>query len=184
MAEVVNVPAELTETTLQMLRDAVSVSAKRLHLTSPIAAIELLHANDPTAVGYFRYELAHQIAHFLMRYDRHVLGVFEEQDVPIAEGLAPPELSLYDPLRLYVLVEHDTAALHALLTALDHALVQALARRFGHRVAGYLHAIVVDQARANLLRPRAHGYRPRPALVLARESAVTTSGCSFDATRY
>jgi len=74
-----------------------------------------------------------------------------------------------------VLVEQATHALDHLLEALDRALVGAIAQRFGQPLSRYLQAVVVDPARANLLRPRARGYRPRPALVLARESIAEMS---------
>jgi len=169
MAEALSAPAELDHAAPQMIEQAVAVTARRMHLPTPLSAFARLEANDPTAVSYFRYELARQVALLLLRYDRNVVALYEEQE------LAPPEASLYDALRVYVLVEQDTRALDHLLEALDRALVTAIAQRFGQPPSRYLHAVVVDRARANLLRPRAHGHRPRPALVLARESIAEMS---------
>jgi len=175
MAEALSAPAELDHAAPQMIEQAVAVTARRMHLPPPLSAFARLEANDPTAVSYFRYELARQVALLLLRYDRNVVALYEEQEVPDGEELAPPEASLYDALRVYVLVEQDTRALDHLLEALDRALVTAIAQRFGQPPSRYLHAVVVDRARANLLRPRAHGHRPRPALVLARESIAEMS---------
>lgn len=175
MAEVLSAPAELAQTAPQMIDAAAAVTARRMHLPTTLAAVARLQANDPTAVSYFRYEMARQVALLLLRYDRHVVALYEEQDVPDGEELAP-EVSLYDGLRVYVLVEYATHALDHLLEALDRALTAAITERFGRPLGRYLHAVVVDPARADLLRPRARGFRPRPALVLSRESHAETSG--------
>ncbi|MDI3340040.1 MAG: hypothetical protein QJR03_05865 [Sphaerobacter sp.] len=183
MAEVLSAPAELTATTPGMIDAAAAVTARRMHLPTPEAALERLRVNDPTALSYFRYELARQVGELLLRYDRHVVALYEEQEVPDGEELAPPEISLHDPLRVYVLVEHATHALDQLLAALDDALTEALAARFGRPAARCLHAVVVEEAQAALIRPRARGYRPRPALILSRETASATSACSSGATK-
>ncbi|MBX6341492.1 MAG: hypothetical protein IRY97_03465, partial [Thermomicrobiaceae bacterium] len=138
-----------------------------MRLGSQEEARSRLRQDDALAVGYFRFEMARQIATLLLRADELVLAVYEEQDVPESEELPAPPVSLRDPLRLYVLVERDTAALRSLIAALDRALAEALAAHFGAPMTSVLDALVVEAREAGRLGPRALGFRPAPALLVS-----------------
>lgn len=176
VAEMYNFPTEISTTAPNMIDAAVAVTAGKLGLASPEQALDALHREQPVALSYFRYQLARQAATTLLRSDDQVVAIYEEQSVPEAEDAASTPERLADPLRLYVLAEQDTAALRALIEALDGALVDAIWQRFQQPVAGLLDVVVVDRTRADLLRPRAYGYRPGPTLIIGRderESSLT-----------
>lgn len=170
VAELYTFPTEISTTAPNMVDAAVAVTAGKLGLASPEQALDALHREQPIALSYFRYQLARQAATTLLRSDDQVVAVYEEQTVPEAEDAASTPERLADPLRLYVLVEQDTAALRALIDALDGALVEAIRQRFQQSIATILDLVVIDRTQADLLRPRAYGYRPGPALIIARET--------------
>lgn len=178
MADVLNLPIETSETAPNMIDAAIAVTAGKMHLASPDHALDALHRDDPIAVSYFRYELARQTAAALLRSDDLVAGVYEEQEVPAGEELAPSPAGLFAPLRLYVLVDYETAALRALIDALDHALCKALCKRFQRSIPSLLDLQIVDRSQAELLRPRAYGFRPSPALVMSRDSLQPDTPCA------
>lgn len=170
MTPVQYLDADLAAAVPQMLRRAIKVVVEKLHLAGVEDALDHLHRDQPEAVAYFRHALARQAARLLLTSDPYVLGIYEEQDVPEGEELPPSPPSLVDPLQLYARVERETAALRALIAALDQAMVAALAQQFHRPAFTYLNVLVVDASQEHLLRPRAGGYRPAPALVLAREA--------------
>lgn len=178
MADTLHISAEITEAVPNIVSAAVAVTAGKMHLGSHEEARARLQLDDPAAVSYFRFEVARQIATLLLASDQFVIAVYEEQDVPDSEELSPAAVSLHAPLRLYVLVERDTAALRSLIASLDDALADTLAAQFGGPLAPVLDTIVIEESEATRLRPRAYGYRPAPALLVSREALQANEACS------
>jgi hypothetical protein len=160
---------DLEETSLNLVDAAVAVTTGRLRLASPRDARRRLIARDPLTVTYFRSELARQIAVTLLWIDPHVQAVYEDQDVPPGEELAPPDQTLAEPLRLFVEVAFQTPALAAVVTALNQALGAVLSEMMPQPPDDFLDVTVVNDTNRRLLRPRAWGYRPAPALLARRE---------------
>jgi hypothetical protein len=159
---------DLEETVRNMVDAAVAVTTGRLHLASPADVRCRLVAGDAAAVSYFRFELARQIAAALLWMDARVVAVYQEQDVPEGEELAPAEPTFGEPLRILVHVEYQTPALRAVLDALNEGLTQVIGGLLsephpGHR--GHIHATVIDDPDSPLLRSRAYGFRPPPTLL-------------------
>jgi hypothetical protein len=161
----------LQDVAANMVEAAVAVTAGKMHLESPRAAAGRLHRDHPVAVAYFRHELARQIASLLLQMSQVVEAVYEEQDVPESEELAPAALSLSQPIRLYVHVSLSTAGVHSLIEGLSAALGSAIAAHLRCSVSTVIDPVVVGQEQIRLLRPRAFGYRPAPLLLAARDDA-------------
>jgi hypothetical protein len=159
----------LEETTLNLIDAAVAVTTGRLHLASPRDVRSRLVMGDPLTVDYFRSELARQLAVTVLWLDPHVRAVYEDQDVPPGEELAPAVATLAEPLRLFVEVNFRTPALDAVITALNQALSAVLGEMLPQPPGGYLAVTIVDEGNRRLLRPRANGYRPAPVLLAGRD---------------
>jgi hypothetical protein len=167
---------DLAATVHNMLDAAVAVTTGRLHLSSPTRTRRRLVAGDPAAVSYFRYELARQIASALLWMDAQVIAVYQEQDVPEGEELAPAEATFGEPLHLLVRVEQQTPALRTILDALNEGLTQVIGDLLPQPVLGprdYIQATVIDRQDSHLLRSRAHGYRPAPVLLASHDETHT-----------
>lgn len=164
---------DLVETAVNMIDAAVAVTTGRLHCVSPQETRCRLVKNDPVAVSYFRFELARQVAVALVMMDPHVIAVFEDQDVPPGDELEPAEASLTEPLRLFIEVEFQTAALRTLIDSLNEALGQTIRDILPVPPRGMIDAIIVDDGNSRLLRARAFGYRPAPLLLASGEDSFT-----------
>lgn len=164
-----NLTVDLVDTASNMIDAAAAVVTGRHHLDSPRDVRARLLKGDALASSYFRFELSRQIASALLTMDPHVIAVYEDQDVPESEDVAPDEVTFEEPLRLFVEVEYETPALRAVIDALNEALSQAIGGLLPEPPRGYIEAIVVDERNRRLLRPRANGYRPAPILLAARE---------------
>jgi hypothetical protein len=169
---------DLAEVTPQMVNAAVAVATGRLRLGNTTETRRRLVAGDADASMYFRFELARQIASLLLSLDSNVIAVYEEQDVPAAEELAPEQPTIFEPISLIVRVELRTPALDAIVNALNDALSEAIGRDLTPLQGGYLDIRVVTERETRHLRPRAYGYRPAPLLLAAREERTDTDDLS------
>lgn len=160
---------DLAESAPNMVDAAVAVTTGRMNLSSPLEVRRRIVRGDAAAVGYFRFELARQVAAALLWMDRQVRAVYEEPEVPAAEEVAPDLLALDDPLRLYVEVDIHTPALDAALDALSDALSQAIDSMTPRPSRRFIEAIIIDRHNHRLLQPGPYGYRPAPILLAARE---------------
>jgi hypothetical protein len=162
---------DLTSLAERLIDASVAVTTGRLHLPASRDVRKRLVARDPIAISYFRHELARQVAATLLMLDPLVTAVHEEQDTPPAEELAADDPTLSDPLRLIVVVEFRTAALDALIRALNDALGDAVHDVLPIPARGMIEATVTDDPNNRLLRPRAYGYHPAPLRLASREDA-------------
>lgn len=156
-------PLDLIETTQKMIDAAAAVTTGRLHLSSPTETRFLLVEDDPLAVSYFRYELGRQIAGALLMMDPNVLAVFEDRDLCGHE-----DVSIGDPLRLFVQVTARTFALTTVIAALNQALGQAFLDLLPDAPEGLIEAIIVDDRDSRLLQIGVSGFRPAPVLLAGR----------------
>jgi hypothetical protein len=168
-----NATVDLVDTAGNMIDAAAAVVTGRLHLSSPQDVRTRLLKGDTLAIAYFRYELAIQVASALLAMDPHVIAVYEEQDVPASDDQPAEDATFTEPLRLFVEVENKTPALQAVIDSLNEALSHAVGGLLPEPPHGYIEAIVVDERNSRLLRPRAWGHRPAPALLASREETVT-----------
>jgi hypothetical protein len=164
---------DLIETAARMIDAAVAVTTGRLHLSTVQEARRLLVHGDATAVGYFRFELARQFGAALLMMVPHVVAVFEDQDVPDAEEAIPADAPMSEPIRLFVQTDFASAALTALVDALNHALDAAISEALDRPPCGLFQVTIVDDRNSRILRARAYGFRPAPILLASREDTVT-----------
>lgn len=164
---------DLVETADNMIDAAVAVATGKLHCTSPRDTRCRLVKGDPLAISYFRFELARQVAVALVMMDPHVIAVYEDQDVPPGDELEPAEASLTEPLRLFIEVAFQTAALRSLIESLNEALAETISNILPVPPGGMIDAIVVDDGNSRLLRAKAFGYRPAPLLLASAEDSFT-----------
>lgn len=168
---------DLAESAPNMVEAAVAVTTGRLNLASPLEVRRRIVRGDATAIGYFRFELARQVAAALLWMDRHVQAVYDEQDAPEAEEALPAEPTLDQPLRLFVEVDVETPALSAAVDALSDALSRAIDSMTPRPPRRLIEAIVIDERNRRLLQPGRYGYRPAPLLLAAREAFDTVREC-------
>jgi hypothetical protein len=164
---------DLVETASRMIDAAVAVTTGRLQRASVQETRQLLLRSDATALTYFRFELARQVAVMLVMMDPQVVAVFEDQDVPEAEEVAPPAPTLADPIRLIVHAEFETVALTALVRAVNDALSRAISDAFLQPPDRLVQTTIVDDRHNRLLRARAFGFRPAPIMLAARDETFT-----------
>ncbi|TVR73915.1 MAG: hypothetical protein EA415_06740 [Sphaerobacteraceae bacterium] len=159
---------DLSRASRNMLDGAIAVTTGRLHLESPSEALDQILENELSALEYFRHELAHQVGILLVRMDCSVTAVYKEHELPEAEELGTPALELTDPIYLVVRAERETAALRALVEAIDSSLVDALSAHCGRIAPGLIHVDIIDQAQARRVVERAGGFRPPPTILVSR----------------
>ena len=152
-----------------MIAGAVAVTTGRLHLDDPAEAFERVRQNDVFALEYFRYELAHQIAMIATRMDPTIQAVYMEHELPEAEELGTPTISVTDPLHLVVYSEHQTAALRSLFEAIDRSLVGVLEARGISTAPGLIRVDIIDQAEARRVSASAGGFRPPPITLVHKD---------------
>lgn len=173
MAQAVCTVEDLSTSARNMIDVAIAVTTGRLHLDDPAVVFQRVLDDDATALGYFRHELAHQVAMFLMRMDPSVHAVYKEHELPEAEELGTPSLRLADPVHLVVYSERETAALRSLAHALDSSLVDGLGERCGPIAPGLIDIDIIDQAQARRVNASAGGFRPPPTMLASRWSEGT-----------
>lgn len=160
---------ELAPAVRNMVDGAIAVATGLLHIDQPDETQRRLAEADRAAIDYFRHELAHQVAMVVLRSDANVSAVYKEHELPEAEELGSPDVSLADPIRLVVYSERETAALRSLLGALDDSLARELSDRGITVPSGLILADVLDPAEVSLAGARSRGFRPPPTLLATRE---------------
>jgi len=131
-----------------ILSQALSYCAAKMSLSGPQSAVERLCQGDGVASGYCLYCIAKQAAGTIGSLDENVRSVYTFDCEATPEDASLGEIAQGMPLlHLLVWTQRKTAALSALITALDRALAHAYADRLGvGRPAGLLDVQVVDDA--------------------------------------
>jgi len=140
--------AEMSISADELLAQALSYCAAKMGLDGPQAVAERMRQGDGAASGYCLYSVAGQVAEAIGSLDRNVRAayVFDCEATPEDECLG--EVARGAPLvHLLVWTQRKTAALGALVSALDRALVRAYAAALGvGRPASLLDVQVIDDA--------------------------------------
>ncbi len=160
---------DLTLAATNMVDGAIAVTTGRLHLDNPAEAFMRVRDNDVTALEYFRYELAHQIAMLSSGMDPTINAVYLEHELPEAEELGTPALRVTDPVHLVVYSEHQTAALRSLFEAIDRSLVDVFEQRGINAAPGLITIDIIDQQEARRVSASAGGFRPPPVTLVLKD---------------
>lgn len=132
------------ETAAAMLEQALAYCMEKAHLAGREAAVGQVVAGDMAVTGYFHYSLAKQTAAYLGVWDQDVQAAY------VFDDEATPEDTCFGEVRqllvhLLLRVERKTAALAALVAALDRALAEQMAAVLGVEGQEYvLDAQMVD----------------------------------------
>jgi hypothetical protein len=112
------------------------------------AVTERMRQGDGAAYGYCLYSVAKQLAETIGSLDGNVRAVYTFDCEATPEDECLREIALGTPvLHLLVWTQHKTAALSALIAALDRALARAYASVFGEgQPSSLLDVQVIDDA--------------------------------------
>jgi len=121
--------AETAEAAEVAMDNAMAFCAYKGNLSGPEAALSLLRMGDPAVVGYWRYGLAQQVAGYLGDLDADVRSVYVGEYDATPEDIAFAEVQPNALIHLIVWTARKTAALAALVEALDRALVAECGRQ-------------------------------------------------------
>lgn len=116
--------SDATGTVEAALDEAAAFCAQKMQLAGRDAVVECLRQGDGCACGYFSYALAEQVAECIGELDGSVRAVY------VADYDATPQDVCFDdtqhvPLvHLIIWAERRSAALKALVSVLDRALVE------------------------------------------------------------
>jgi hypothetical protein len=139
-------PTRMSAAGQAILSHALSYCAAKMSLGGPRIAAERLCQGDDAASGYCLYCIAKQAAETIGALDENVRAVYTFDCEATPEDASLGEIARGAPLvHLLVWTQRKTAALDALLAALDRALARAYADMLGvGRPAGLLDVQVVD----------------------------------------
>jgi len=130
----------------EILSHALAYCAVKMALDGSPSVVERLRQGDGTACTYCLYSIATQVAEKIGALDENVKAIYtldydatpEDECFGVAEHLGPP-------VHLIVWTRRKTAALLALVEALDRSLVQAYAQLLDRPgLAGLLDVQVID----------------------------------------
>ena len=140
-------PAYIARMTESALLFCVHRTSRRSE--SEVAAA--LKAGDPRCHDCFRHYLSLQIAEYLRKLDDNLVGVYSYSYGDSEEECEERSSSPTEPLNLILRVKRKTAALNAVLAALDGAIVEEyrkLIAPVGDRMESFLDAHAVDDEEA------------------------------------
>lgn len=141
-------PAEISVAAEAILAEALSYCAGKMDLDGPQTVAERLRQGDGVACGYCLYSVAKQVAEAIGSLDGNVRAVYTFDCDATPEDECLGEVARGMPLvHLLVWAQRKTAALCALVSALDRALVYAYADVLGEgQPASLLDVQVIDDA--------------------------------------
>jgi hypothetical protein len=140
--------AEMSVAAEGILAQALSYCAGKMGLDGPQTATERMRQRDGVARGYCLYSVAKQVAEAIGSLDGNVRAVYTFDCDATPEDECLSEIARGMPLvHLLVWAQRKTAALRALVSALDRALVRAYANVLGEgQPASLLDVQVIDDA--------------------------------------
>jgi hypothetical protein len=116
--------ADITSIAEKTLEQTVEYCAKKMKLSPPQLVLDCLHRGESHACDYFHYNLAKQVAEHLSQLDDSIRAVYlcnydaTPMDTYLSEEMHMPLV------HLIVWTQRKTAALDAVVRALDQALVR------------------------------------------------------------
>ena len=137
-----------TDSTENILSEAMQFCAQKIGVDSPEAVVDLLRQNDRMTCEYCLYSMAKRVAASLGAVDENVRAVYVLDYDATPEDICFGTLHQGMPLvHLIVWVERKTAALSSLVAALDRALAQAYTDLVGGpQVEALLDVQMIDDA--------------------------------------
>lgn len=130
-----------------LLCRALAACAATLALSDEAAVVDHLAQHDATVCRVCQEELAVCVAEYLSALDADITAIYRYTYACQPDGSPLDDALLTLPLYLVICTRRRTAALIALLAALDRALRQSLADRSRtHNVAPVLNVHVMDEA--------------------------------------
>ena len=116
----------------RIVHKAVSFCAEKMIVDGAEAALDRIRGGDRVACDYYVYGLARHVAESLGALDGHAKAAYTLEYEATPDDACFAETQPGAPLvHLIIWTERKTAAFHALVGALDCALVRALAALFG-----------------------------------------------------
>lgn len=115
---------DITSIAEKTLDQTVEYCANKMKLSSPQLVLDRLHRGESHACDYFHYNLAKQVAEHLSQLDGSIRAVYlynydaTPMDTYLSEEMRMPLV------HLIIWTQHKTAALDAVMKALDQALVR------------------------------------------------------------
>jgi hypothetical protein len=130
--------AETAEAAEIAMDNAIAFCAYKANASGPEAVLSLLRMGDPTILGYWRYGLAQQVAGYVGDLDGDVRSVYVGEYDATPEDIVFGETRPNSLIHMIVWVSRKTAALTALVEALDLALVAECGRQLDRDEAAHL----------------------------------------------
>lgn len=115
---------DITSIAEKTLEQTVECCANKMKLSSPQLVLDCLHRGERHACDYFHYNLAKQVAEHLSQLDSSIRAVYlynydaTPMDTYLSEEMRMPLV------HLIIWTQRKTAALDAVVKALDQALVR------------------------------------------------------------
>ena len=141
-------PAGMSVSAEGILAEALFYCASKMSLDGPQAVTKRMRQGDGVACGYCLYSVAKQVAEEIGALDENVRAVYTFDCDATPEDECLGEVARGTPLvHLLVWTQRKTAALCALVSALDRALIRTYAEVLGEgRPASLLDVQVIDDA--------------------------------------
>ena len=138
--------SSVTSTAKKMLVQTIEFCMQKIGVDTQETVTRLVRQKDRSTCGYVLYGLSKQVATFLGSMDQNVKAIFFLDYDEISEDFcfATPDLGM-PSVQLIVWTRRKTAALSALIAALDRALAHAFVELFSeHDTTCLLDVQVVD----------------------------------------
>lgn len=136
---------DVTSTVEAACSQALEYCMQKMDLATGRAAIEQLRGGDASALGYWRYSVAQQIAGIIGDLDDSVKKVYTYDYDATADDLCFGEVARCSPVHLIVWAERKTQALEAISGILNRALAGSYGQLVGNdAVTHMLDMQVVD----------------------------------------
>jgi len=115
-----------------IVHQAISFCAEKMNLAGAEAALDRIRGSNRVACDYYVYGLARHVAASLGALDEHTKAAYTlEYEATPNDACFVETVPGAAQVHLIIWTERKTAAFHALVGALDCALVRALAALFG-----------------------------------------------------
>ncbi len=135
----------------RMAESAVLFCCHRTSYKCESAVAAALRAGDPRSHDCFRHYLSLQIAEYLRKLDDNLVGVYSYSYGDAEEEGEERSTSPTETLKLILRVRRKTAALNAVVAALDEALLDQYKRLIapvGDKMGSFMDAQMVDDGEA------------------------------------
>ena len=138
-------PTDITSMAETILSQALEFCAQKLALDGSQYVVNHLQQDDHTTYRYWRYGLAKRAAECLGALDEDIEAVYIYDYDATPDDVCFAEVASDTLIHLIIRAQRKTAALNAVIEALDHAMVEAHIDLLGtHQLKYLLDAQMVD----------------------------------------